>query len=328
MSMEARFLPYSSQQGRYCRNAMSDEKRKLELLDRSIEDMDPRDPGGNLPSRSEISGSALSRSPQTITTDPTSTIDDQPSCYRQFTQAASARSVSSSTMSTRRSGFTCQSDRPPSNLEEVLRSSSISGRGDQSSRQIGDTLSAASTVGTRPVPTGCPTKAHIIEVLWPWVKSIEPGTGQTHFVCKALLESYAERFQALREARGRALKSWQPSLMTAVGYWPSEGAVEEGPDAPVETWYVRYNSKARIYENAFKFVDRDGEVPPAYDLMNQDKNVINKLHSLMESLVHGRARASVDCETTWTLPFGPYHRCKVVRPLGRCERFMIHFFRS
>jgi hypothetical protein len=200
--MEARFLPYSPHQGQYCRNAMSDEKRMFELLDRSIEDTDPRDPGGDLPSRSEISGSASPRSPQTIITDPTSTIDDQLSCYRQFTQAASARSASSSTISTRRSGFTCQSDRPPSNLEEVLRSSSISGRGDQSLRQIGDTLSVTSTVGTRPVPTGCPTKAHIIEVLWPWVKSIEPGTEQTHFVCKALLESYAERVQAFETGAG------------------------------------------------------------------------------------------------------------------------------
>jgi hypothetical protein len=300
----------------------------FELLDRSIEDTDPRDPGGNLPSRSEISGTAFPRSPQTIITDPTSTIDDQPSCYSPFTQAASARSARPSTMSTRRSGFTCQSDRPPGNLQEVLRSSSISGRGDQSSRQIGDALSVTSSVGARPVSTGCPTKAHMIEVLWPWVKSIEPGTGQTHFVCKALLESYAERFQALRQARGKALKNWQPSLMTAVHYWPSQGAVEEGSDAPVETWYVRYNATAHIHENAFKFVDRDGKEPSAYGLMNKDKNVTNELHSLMESLVHGRARASVDCETTWTLPFGPYYRCEVVRPLGGCDRFMIHFFRS
>jgi hypothetical protein len=146
-------------------------------------------------------------------------------------------------------------------------------------------------------------------------------------VCKALLESYAERFQALREARGSAL-NWQTDLMNAVRYWPSHGAVEEGADAPVETWYVRHNATAHLHKNAFKFVDKDGEEPLAYELMNRDKNVTNKLHSLMESLVYGRARASVDCETTWTLPFGPYHRCKVVRPLGGCERFMIHFFRS
>lgn len=167
----------------------------------------------------------------------------------------------------------------------------------------------------------------MIEVLWPWVKSIEPGTDQTHFVCRALLESYAERFQALRQARGNAL-DWQTGLMNAVRYWPSHGAVEGGADTPVETWYVRYNAEAHIYENAFKLIDKDGDEPPAYELMNRDEIVKNKLHSLMESLVHGRARASVDYETTWTLPFGPYHRCKVVRPLGGCERFMIHFFRS
>jgi hypothetical protein len=65
-------------------------------------------------------------------------------------------------------------------------------------------------------------------------------------------------FKPLRQARGKALEDWQPSLMTAVHYWPSVGAFEEGSDAPVETWYVHYNAKARIYENAFKFVDETG----------------------------------------------------------------------
>lgn len=293
-----------------------------------MQDMDSPDPGGSPPAGSGSSGSLFSRSPHTVITDPTVTFEVQLPSDSPSTRAASASSARLSTMSTRRSGLTYRSDRPPGNLQEELGSSSISGREDQSSRRIADTLSMTSSVASRTVPTGCPTKAHIIEVSWPWVKSIEPGTDQTHFVCKALLESYAERFQALREARGRALKNWKTSLMTAVRYWPSEGAVEEGSDAPVETWHVRYNAKAHIYENAFKFVDKDGKEPLAYELMNRDKNVTNKLHSLMESLVHGRARASVDCETTWTLPFGPYHRCKVVRPLGGCERFMIHFFRS
>jgi hypothetical protein len=323
MSMEARFLPYSSQQGQYCRNAMLDRKRKSDLLDRRIEDTESPGPGGTLPARSDISEPAFSRTSHAVMTNPTSTFEVQRLSDGLSTRAASA---SSARLSTSRSTY--RSNRPPGNLQEVSGSSSIPGSEDQSARQIGDSLSVTSSVGTGTVTKGCPTKAHMIEVLWPWVKSIEPGTDQTHFVCKALLESYAERFQALRQARGKALENWQTDLMDAVRYWPSHGAIEEGSDAPVETWYVRYKATAHIYQNAFKFVDRDGEEPSAYELMNQDENVINKLHSLMESLVHGRARASVDCETTWTLPFGPYYRCEVVRPLGGCERFIIHFFRS
>jgi hypothetical protein len=278
---------------------MSDDKRKFELLDRTIEDTGSRGPGESLPARSEISGSAFSRMSHTgtVITDPTFTFEGQPPSDSPSTRAASASSAHLST-----SNFTHLSDRPPDHLQEVPGPSSISGRGDQSARQIGGSLSATSSVGTRTVSKRGPTKAHIIEVLWPWVKSIEPGTGQTHFVCKALLESYAERFQALRQARGEALEDWQTSLMTAVHYWPAAGAGEEGSDGPVETWYVRYNATAHIYENAFSFVDKDGEERPAYELMNRDEDVNSKLHNLMESLVHGRARASVDCETTWTLP--------------------------
>jgi hypothetical protein len=99
----------------------------------------------------------------------------------------------------------------------------------------------------------------------------------------------------------------RPALERVTASLPEPPALQGGSDASVETWYVRYEATAHIYQNAFKFVDRDGEQLPAYDLMNQDENVTNKLHSLMESLVYGRARASVDCETTWTLPFGPHH---------------------
>jgi hypothetical protein len=144
---------------------MPNDKWNPEMWNRMMGETDSRDSGGSPPATLGISGSAVSRSPHTIMTDPMSTLEVQPPSYGRFAPSNSSSSARLSTLS--RSGHRDRSGRPPGKLQEESGLRSISGRGDQSSRQAGDTLPETSSVGTRTVPTGYPTKSHMIEASWP-----------------------------------------------------------------------------------------------------------------------------------------------------------------